>query len=282
MPPAVVDGVASWRRLPEDPVSAARWIFRWGKRFHRFDWFAFFASVLSFGAMVGTLYASRAKGEDVGQVLAVLAIAPVAAVLGAWKFRRSDTERHASLPTVAGNLEAIPVCLEIRHKGRLTGRETGWVTFADGWLVYEGVRTEFSLKPQDVFGSCRDGQATELDMMDYRRVKLSPLESDSLTQAPARKEDRDRLERQVAEWQRGVSPSGRSILPPRAPHPEVMGNAIGYGIALFIASTLMICAGPLNGSIAGPILFGIVAAMSLLWVFWRSGVFRRELPSMID
>jgi len=119
---------------------------------------------------------SRAQRIVLGQLIlgSMIAIALLTVVIGgvvliagpllAWLvlsvYARPGAREHANLPDLGGE-NAYPVTIEIWKDRRKIGQENGWVAFAEGWLVYEGMRTSFSVRSSDVhLGPRETGQIT--------------------------------------------------------------------------------------------------------------------------
>ncbi len=198
--------IANWRRRPEDPKGSWGWIV-WGDR-----------------------HLSAPRRRLLRNL--TLAAAAIALAIGlAWSFEwlfvfipvawfalallaRPGAREHAALP-VLGGAEAFPVMIEIWHGRRRTGRESGWIAFVDGWLVYEGLRTAFSFRPCDVRFGGKGQWRQGLWFPDGRMMTVAILNDFMQTNRPGGWNKRSLLNDALNEWHNAPSPEGDPVLPPQ-------------------------------------------------------------------
>ena len=141
-----------------------------------------------------------------------------------------------------------PVRVRLARMGKPTGRDEGHVAFLDGWLVFEGERTTFSLSAGDVERIYREDRLARLLLKGEQAVEIVGTK------------DGEVLKTELMVWHSRPPAVGLSRLPPLAPHPSARA-----GLALGLA-------------LAGPILMGLVVETTL-WVgprpftLWMLGVF---------
>ncbi|RYG25158.1 hypothetical protein EON82_08145 [bacterium] len=259
---------ALWTRRPEDPKSALRWVV-WGDRhltearrrvFHRL--------VLAALAVCGLLVV-------LDWAIALFLYVPLVMV-GLALYARPGASEHANLPALGGS-EAFPVTIQVSRKGRRIGRENGWVAFVDGWLVYEGLRTSFSLRTCDVSSRYEFGGYLFLKEHDGTVVRMFLLTDFMQTSRPGRWRDRRRMREAFEEWRNTSSPVGEPVLPPREVSLRTQGEVIGErGTIAFALVFFGLLAGVQSPHFVGVgvLLLGLMLAAD---VTFRTRRLRREL-----
>lgn len=106
--------------------------------------------------------------------------------------------------------EAIPVRMSVWLKETMVGNDVGWLSFSDGWLLFEGRGTHFTMKPSDVHG--RVAGPYSWPCLRYlgprggaRKVGFLALDS-----SPGSRN----LGKRLDQWLRQGDPLGDSVLPP--------------------------------------------------------------------
>lgn len=273
---------AVWTRRPDDPTTASGWIFRRRFEFVSFDRKTFFIGVVATGAAIGGIYLVRAS---MGKPLDAFSIwlIPILILAQAWKWQNPASKAHAALPTLTDGSDALPVTLTILNEDdKITGRDYGWVTFADGWLVYEGLRASFSLTKASIGHPEYPPAGIAMFLSDKRRIQLTLITDPVQTNLPARRDAADDLHKATRAWLSGPIAEGDPIPPPGNDHPEVVVERLAFppvycGFALFVASFF----GWLGGiTFAAPFL--VVALGCFLWLVHGVIRFRRRLPKLIQ
>ncbi len=215
--------------------------------------------------------------------LVVLGGVALSALFRTVRKRRPDADAHAALPTLATRTDALPVTLTIfGEKGRTIGKKTGWVTFAEGWLVYEGLRTAFSLDGGSIVRPTYLPHGIALELRDGRLLDLAVLTDPEKTHLPARRGDIPLLAEEIRHWLRRPLAPGEAILPPRQEHPEVTANRVTLP-ALVTLFTLLVGSGAaLGGDFQLNAIFLPVGIACFIWLaigLWRFG---RDLPMRME
>lgn len=247
--------VAQWRRRPEDPRHALGWIM-WGDRhMSRQQRVGFFKVMLACAAAIA-LFTVVLGG-------AVLIIGPLIAWLLLALYARPGAREHAQLPELGGDT-AFPVTLDLWSHGRKVGRENGWVAFADGWLVYEGLRTNFSVRMSDIhLGAPQTGSLT-IWYPDKGAARLTLLTDFMQTNRPAKMGASRDLDRAVAAWRAGPSPAGQPFFPPQTQSARHLGERIAETGALTFFFLLMTVLSGFGGMVFVALACAAIAA------FWCS------------
>ena len=110
-----------------------------------------------------------------------------------------------------------PCEVEIRRQGTTLGLDRGAVSFVDGWLVFEGFRTDFSLSPSDVR---LPDEEQRLILEEGGDVLFRP---DDALGGPGieRARLRNAFAHELDAWVRSDPVArGRSVLPPFTLHPS--------------------------------------------------------------
>jgi hypothetical protein len=152
-----------------------------------------------------------------------MVIGLVATWLVASLYARPGAREHAKLPDLSGE-KAFPVTLNVWHNRRKVGRENGWVAFVDGWIVYEGLRTSFSVRVSDVQSMLNAGGSFDLWFPEMGAARLSLLTDYMQTSKPAKLGSRADLSDAYNLWRNGPIPEGRPIFPPVQISPRVFGE----------------------------------------------------------
>lgn len=216
---------AVWRRRPEDPRTVAGYLVRNESRLpvrvRRNLWRASLAWVLAIGL------ATALSGPFVGLFVGLLGLA------GLMVYARPGAREHAALPTL-GEDAAFPVTLEVRRKGRRLGWENGWITFVDGWLVYEGMRTSFALKPDSLKrgGTVAANSLLRLHLTDGTTIRLMRLSDFMQTQRPAGWRDGRHMRDAFRAWREGDVPKGEAVFPPAERSSRVLAEAMSASFTL--------------------------------------------------
>ncbi len=75
------------------------------------------------------------------------------AALVRWAFTRRAAPSVAGLMDLPANDDQFPVALKLVQNGATYGSDTGVVSFNEGWLSFQGLRTEFAVQPGHVVAS---------------------------------------------------------------------------------------------------------------------------------
>ena len=201
---------AVWRTLPEDPRSALGWLARDGRH-----WGVGLLRRALFLVPVVALYAFFA-----GLPLAFLMLL---AAFGALVLLVPRPPRGPALAEPSPG-PAFVGRVEVRRGGAFLGEDEVAVTFVDGWMVVEGLRTAFSLSGVDVLGTARsDPRQLALTDGTALRFRLVPqILSRSAVPFSA----------ELARWRERPVALGEAVLPPDRPHP---GAATRVATEAFVA-----------------------------------------------
>ncbi len=235
---------AVWKRRPEDPRTPRGWIL-WGDR-----------------------HMTQAERRSLGRLLlgsagllafAIFFMGAGALFLGlittwlvATLYARPGAREHAKLPDLSGE-KAYPVTLTVLHNGRKVGRENGWVAFVDGWIVYEGLRTSFSVRALDVQSKLPTSGSIDLSFPTMGSARLRILSDYMQTNRPAKLGSRAALDAAHDLWRSMPIPEGRPIFPPIGYSPRVLGeraaeNLLG-GLVLILLFYLSVALGSFFGGL---------------------------------
>ena len=168
-------------------------------------------------------------GKPLSDFVYIFSVAGVV-FLGTWIARpNSLRERQEPLP-----FPYYPARVRLARMGTPTGRDEGHVAFVEGWLVFEGERTTFSLSAADV---------EKIDWEDrFARLLLKGQQTVEVVGT----KDCDVLKTELMVWYSRPPAVGLSRLPPTSRHPSARAG-MAFGLAL-----------------AGPLFLGIVVE-SVLW-----------------
>jgi len=125
--------------------------------------------------------------------------------------RMDSVDSLAPIPTPDAS---FGVEIMLRRKERITGGDLGVVVFSEGWLVYEGRTTAFSLAPAHVRKVWPGTTAWTLYLTEGQRLTLVSYDPGW----------REAIER----WTASPGPPGLSRLPPLAPNVIVRLRTPGY------------------------------------------------------
>ena len=223
---------ARWNQRTEDPTTPAGWLF-WHE-FHlspehrrKTGYFAL-GSALAFAASLPFGFAAALSVSIIG-IVAVAAYA------------RPGAREHAALPTL-GEHAAFPVTLDLTGpKGKRLGRERGWIAFVDGWLVYEGLRTAFSVDAASVERARSRGWEIGLDLPGGGRARLILLTDSLQTDRPSGWKDRKGLSEVFKEWLAHPPTEGDPVMPPSAPHPSIIAEPLKvWALGVFVAISVVV------------------------------------------
>ncbi len=223
---------ATWRRRPEDPQDARPCLIRPMPR-------VLPAQRLRNGLVVLGSVLLFAFSLTFGAPWPVVAL--VAGIVATVTVMRPGAHAHAALPTL-GEDAAFPVTMELRTGWKRTGFENGWLGFADGWLVYEGLRTSFSLTKRHV-GIRRDGTSYRLRLPEGRELRFTLLTDALQTTRPAGRSDAQGLREAFNAWTREPSPVGEPLWPPLGPSPHLLAGDLGILLVLMamLATLAAVC-----------------------------------------
>ena len=251
--------VARWRRAPGDPTTLRGWLFGSGTKI----------------PVPSDPESQQAARRHVTKVLAVLSV--YLALAGLIWILKPELVRYLPFLNVGWVLFSVrpfrrpksePISLlgaddafEVRmavvsRTGEQTGKDFGTLIFCDGWLMFEGGRTDFAV-------TCGEAAATPtarsvtLTLEDRRTVRLTLLDENcefrSFSEAFSR-------------WNSQPIPDGEALLPPTETHPEVWverwtgcilgliaciafaGMALAFGFPLGAAFTLLPAGGLVWGA----------------------------------
>lgn len=162
----------------------------------------------------------------------VVGAVPIVNHLWTWTDRLRITPwRMESLAPDPSPEEWFPVQITIWQRGVKTASDEGMVSFADGWLVYEGRRTQFAIRNGDA--SLIDAESSRLRLTDGSVAELIPFH-----RLGQRQNLRRGFEEGFARWFNSVRPQGRSVLPPKNVDPRTWGGslaAIIVGISILLS-----------------------------------------------
>ncbi|RYG39744.1 hypothetical protein EON79_23825, partial [bacterium] len=189
---------SEWQRRADDPKGLFGWWWRivWGRRFTLFGLAP--CTVSYFVALNG--------GGWIWLLLSVISLS----VVTIWRGKHEVDELRETLPDPAlkGQFTSYAT---YRRDGLITGVDFMAFTVVDGWLVGEGLRSTFALKPTDIEGFGVKSQKGCL----IRLTDGSVID----TSAPFHAEWT-----MLGEWHAGQVPEGESILPPMRVHPMAMAR----------------------------------------------------------
>ena len=251
---------AEWRRRADDPKNLVGWWWR-GAIENRFVGIQFILSI------VGSCFLLRNVGAG---FLWVSASCFVGALASKLKRPNRLSELLPDLPPL-GEFRAR---VSYHRDGMTTGTDEMALVVIDGWLIGEGVRSHFALRPEDVPTSWvpSDGarafaatqgadygakRAIRLRLSDGGEIRLRGLEAAAFES--------------VRTWMQADSPKGEPTFPPAHPHPQALvpwafwsyGASAGIFLPLFIASWLHLGGGFSEVRIAFMLM--ICGASRLLW-----------------
>lgn len=206
-----VSRVATWRPGPNDPETAARWLFRGG--------------TLTSGGEERPKPSLRKK-----RLIALGAASYLAAFVGLFVFfpKWGGLTPLLNLPYVVVNMivtwrrksftkvgdgpgESVWVNLTVQDAhGRKTGGDRGWLVHCEGWILFEGERTSFAFTRGEAWTPRYEGHGV-FALEDRRRVILTPV---------GEKPGPTPLKALVAAWNEAPIPAGEAILPPTDLHPQ--------------------------------------------------------------
>ena len=231
-----------WRRYPGDPRRTLGWTLR-----------AIIEEtprvvVMTLAALVGAfmLIASAAAGAFCW---------PDGLDLSFDSLRCRAPRDLALLLPIPSDVEGFPVRVTLRAKGVRTGYDEGIVSFVGGWLCFEGRRTAFALRPDDVFAHL----GSKVDLDDGTEIAFEPYD-----RLEARRDLASGFDVLYRRWRIAVSPEGESRLPPRTVHPWAVGRALG---AIVIGGLLVAAAIPV--AFVGLLATKAGAAVVALCGAWR-------------
>lgn len=150
----------------------------------------------------------------------------------------------------------------LRQRGVEYGTDQGFLSFVDGWLHFDGLRTSFSLKAADVLGVLSNAQRTTRSV--HLPVNSLPVEVSVLPCHDPQQKQCDGVLKLLDDWfGEKVECSGESVLPPctvsleRLPHIGrfVLANAalVAVGVSTF----------PVIHSIMGRLYLGAMILVGL-------------------
>ena len=267
--------VAVWRRRPGDPTTALGWIFSADLRLGLPSRSHVLASlfILALGmALWGAVRLLEGHSPSLGpEFYVVMALGSLIVR------RRPSRDAHAALPMRAASTDALPVGIEIREGDRVTAKEIGWIGTAEGWLVYEGLRTDFSLKRNSSRAPIVRADGVRLSFGEGRSIRFVPL-----PRSPKDASWKDPSLLPVFDaWLRAAIPEGDPVLPPEAVHPEAAATRVGRWFVAFVASALLcLFAIPFLGlGAAWLVIVPLFVLAAFLFGVVRLG---RELPDLIE
>ena len=218
---------AVWRRVPDDPRTALGWLWDDRVRYLRAMrsnlafYLGFLALVLYFHG-----YLMLASGALATTILLLRL--------------RARPRSVESLLTLPAPVPSFVCDLDIRRAGTTIGIDRGVVSFVDGWLHFEGRRTSFAVKREDL----KARESEKIELTDGTELLFRSQVENGLLH-PSRWVFGVSLEA----WARKGSAEGESLLPPTAPHPS----------ALYRASR--------------DLLFAALGVIALAWGGWAFGPF---------
>ena len=218
---------ALWRKAPGDPCTALGWLWEDRDRYLR-AMRSNLAFPLGFLALALCFQGHLA-----------LAVAALAATILLLRLRARPRPIEGML-TLPAPVPTFVCDVEIGRAGTTTGIDRGAASFVEGWLHFEGRRTAFSVKREDL--KARDSHRIEL--LDGAELLFRPHREKGLLH-PSRWAFGVSLEA----WARKGSAEGESLLPPRVPHPSALYRAV-WDLA-----------------------FVLLGVMALGWAVWTFGPF---------
>lgn len=186
---------AEWRRQADDPTGLLGWWWRGlAENGLRYD-------LLVWGCLVAFMAALA------GIVWPMLPIGAYALVLALWGNKREPDRLAGLLPDPAPS-EQFRTRVIYKREEMVTGCDEVALTVIDGWLVAEGVRSYFALRPQDVIwlsiGSISNGLLVTTDQGEIRLHALG-----------------EAAQGMIKRWHQPRSPiEGQPIFPPARAHPQ--------------------------------------------------------------
>ena len=200
---------AEWRRRADDPATLSGW------------WWRGASHQLSFPLCSGVTMLLIVSGQVGGAVLFLV----VALLVGAVQIARSRDSLRPLLPDPPpqGQFRAW---VSYRRDGLTTGTDEVALVVVDGWLVAEGVRSHFALRPTDVGFSPRlVGDSYALRLTDGSWIAFRGLD--------------ERGRRIVKAWREFENdPPGEPTFPPAGPSLPECARAGAWAIAGFALITL--------------------------------------------
>ncbi|HEY0866193.1 MAG TPA: hypothetical protein VGE01_02375 [Fimbriimonas sp.] len=146
--------------------------------------------------------------------------------------RRFPADRVLRLAQHPSPVEQFPVEISLDRAGVPYGEDSGFITFVNGWLVYEGLHTSFSVRSKDVreFDSRNPDRKTFdslahwlgwVEQDEWHILGIRPLPV-SMDLEGRRIGQRDRVfTERLINWKTGPErPKGQPVLPPLRPHPS--------------------------------------------------------------
>lgn len=82
-----------------------------------------------------------------------------------WAFTRRAVPSVAALMDLPPSDDQYPVDLKLTRNGVTFGTDTGVVSFNDGWLTYQGLRTEFAVQAQHVSATASKRREWGVDLL---------------------------------------------------------------------------------------------------------------------
>ncbi len=250
-----------WRSRKDDPRTILGWLFQDLDTPVRY-----LGRCLSVAAKL-TAVICFVRGQIVpGFFLFSLSSIPAYLVRPFWLGRRSLNARVTPLLTLPAPDTPYPCHVEIFRRGFLLGKDQGVVTFVDGWLHYEGLRTSFSLQRTAV--SSRDGN--RLELAEGGTIHFYP-QDDLIAIDLAESNLKARFGGYLGSWMKSDAPAGESLLPPAAIHASGMVHAwtefAVASVALAVVLQLLLLYLPALGwplFAASPFFIGFLKSMRSL------------------
>ncbi|HWD41028.1 MAG TPA: hypothetical protein VG944_19425 [Fimbriimonas sp.] len=150
-------------------------------------------------------------------------------------------------------------------KGMTLGKDEGVITFTEGWLHFEGLRTSFSLKPDGVELKSRSMSRESISMRFIPRTQAAKMETHSLSYSLANIDFhltiapfdravgndpglRDRFSRAIRAWKEGSAPrEGEALFPPLGQafdarkHVRIVAIVAGFLASAILAALISCC-----------------------------------------
>jgi hypothetical protein len=270
--------IAVWRDLPEFKLARFPLIERAYARRSREEMLCFIPCGLLLLAFI--LTTGSGLGIEAQALHALLMFGGLATPFGLgklveYRFKRAIGEAVLDAPACAEGVEFI-VQLRFVAAGTTYGRDTGVASFKDGSLVFEGNRTSFTLRAQDVelFHGPKTGQATVEPRLFGSEVRIE-------FSSPRPRE----LYEALSAWgQGGQHAPGRPGSPPLTFLPEgetspltiaAAAVALGFLPAVVFGSITKVLV-----SVIVPLIGGVTTAVLFVgWIFLRRRVARATLES---